>query len=407
MGKKIVFLCICAWLTGIISAEACTSAIISGRMTADGRPLMWKHRDTDTEWNHIAFFSGDKYNFIGLVNSHDPQKDVWTGTNEAGFSIMNTASYNLKDDEVKEMDREGRLMRMALGICRNLEDFENFLDTLSRPMGVEANFGVIDAYGGAAYYETNNHSYVKADVNDEKIAPLGYLIYTNFSFQGREDEGMGYIRYKNALTLFSKMKKEDFTPANLFKLCSRSFYHSLLGYDLKDEDYSPNRTQGWFFDQDFIPRRSSSASIVIQGVKPGMNPELTTMWTVLGYPPVSVALPVWVKTGRIPELLGASAATGVAPLCEQAVLLKRQVFPIKRGSGQRYFNWHVLCNRGEKGILQVIQPLEDRVMALFAGKQKEWERTGLALEEIEGLYEQATGWIKAGYQTLLGTETQN
>ena len=46
---------------------------------------------------------------------------------------MNTASFNLKDDDVQEMDHEGRLMRRALEICKNQQDFEHFLDTLSRP----------------------------------------------------------------------------------------------------------------------------------------------------------------------------------------------------------------------------------------------------------------------------------
>lgn len=65
---------------------------------------------------------------------------MWTGSNETGFSIMNTASYNLKDDDIKEMDQEGNLMRKALRVCKTVQDFEHFLDTLPRPMQVEANF---------------------------------------------------------------------------------------------------------------------------------------------------------------------------------------------------------------------------------------------------------------------------
>ena len=85
-------------------------------------------------------------------------------------------------------------MRKALRVCKTVQDFEHFLDTLPRPMHVEANFGVIDAYGGAAYYETNNERYYKKDANDPNLAPEGYLIYTNFSFVGRTDEGKGYVR---------------------------------------------------------------------------------------------------------------------------------------------------------------------------------------------------------------------
>ena len=202
--KRILFVYL--FLGGLLLHEAgnaCTSVIVSGKATPDGRPLMWKHRDTGTRYNHITFEKGEKYNFLGLANSDSTDYDIWTGVNEAGFAIMNTASFNLKDDDVQEMDHEGRLMRRALEICKNQQDFEHFLDTLSRPMRVEANFGIIDAYGGAAYYETNNTSYYKKDVNDPNLAPDGYLVYTNFSFEGRKDEGYGYIRYESAKKIFA------------------------------------------------------------------------------------------------------------------------------------------------------------------------------------------------------------
>ena len=130
-------------------------------------------------------------------------------------------------------------MYRALEICANLADFEVFLDTLTRPMGVEANFGVIDALGGAAYYEVNNHSWVKIDVNDPSVAPGGYLVYTNFSYTGRINEGMGYMRYQTATALFQKQAAlSGFTPRWIFEEVSRSFYHAFLGMDLKDPVYS-------------------------------------------------------------------------------------------------------------------------------------------------------------------------
>ncbi|MBR5141758.1 MAG: hypothetical protein IKW55_04675, partial [Bacteroidales bacterium] len=45
---------------------ACTSVIISGSASPDGRPLMWKHRDTGHLDNRLEHFKGEKYSFIGL-----------------------------------------------------------------------------------------------------------------------------------------------------------------------------------------------------------------------------------------------------------------------------------------------------------------------------------------------------
>ena len=83
---------------------------------------------------------------------------------------MNTASYNLKDDDIKGDGSRGKLDAKSLEkSVKTVQDFEHFLDTLPRPMRVEANFGVIDAYGGAAYYETNNERYYKKDANDPNL----------------------------------------------------------------------------------------------------------------------------------------------------------------------------------------------------------------------------------------------
>ena len=195
-----------------IAADACTAVIISGKVRPDGKPVMYKHRDTGNLDNTIEYFRGEKYTFIGLVNrdwrtnpvakNTGGVPEVWSGRNEAGFCIINTATYDLKDDKVpaSQMDREGLVMYRALEICRTTADFERLLDTLSRPMGVEANFGVIDAEGGAAWYEVNNHSWVKFDVNEE---PSGYRVVTNFTCTGRVKDRKGVDRYEKATEILA------------------------------------------------------------------------------------------------------------------------------------------------------------------------------------------------------------
>ena len=103
-------------------AISCTSAIFTGKVTKDGRPLLLKHRDTGELNNRIEYFQGPKYGFLALVDSPSKGGVAWSGSNNAGFSIINTASYNLKDDDVPSsmMDREGELMYKALGVCKNI-----------------------------------------------------------------------------------------------------------------------------------------------------------------------------------------------------------------------------------------------------------------------------------------------
>ena len=104
--KRITLLLLTILLT--YGAWACTSFIISGKATPSGKPAMFKHRDTGELNNRIAYFQGKKYAFIGLMNSPMLDGEVWSGMNEAGFCIMNTASYNLREDTLDcQMDREG------------------------------------------------------------------------------------------------------------------------------------------------------------------------------------------------------------------------------------------------------------------------------------------------------------
>ena len=259
-------------LSAGVDGQGCTSVIVSGKATSSGRPLMLKHRDTDDQKNSVRYFRGERYAFIGLVNSTSPDSEVWTGTNEAGFSIMNTASYNFREDSMDvQMDREGELMYRALSVCVTTADFETLLDTCHKPMGVEANFGVIDAHGGAAYYEVNNFRWVKYDVN---AIDCGYRVVTNFCEAGRKDAYQGWDRY----VIASEVMAEEFAP----EVDHRFFF----------ERMSRNTTEK---NGHRIPRTITSASIVIEGVPAGGDPLQTVMWTILGNPLEHIAVPLTVK----------------------------------------------------------------------------------------------------------------
>ena len=357
---------------------ACTSAIFTGKITADGRPLMWKHRDTGQENNKIEYVTGEKYKFLALYNSPDNLKEAWTGTNEVGFSIMNTASYNLKYDDVpsNQMDREGEVMYKALATCKTLKDFEKMLDNYKRPMGVEANFGVIDAEGGAAYYEVNNDSWTKIDVNDPKIAPQGYIVYTNHSNTGKLNDGMGYIRYTNADKIVKQhlSRNGEFTPKWIMQNLSRSYYHSVLGIDLLKDKEVVEKCGGWFIDQDFIPRRSSTCSIVVSGVKKGEDPKNTIMWTNLGYPTVGITVPLMVVNGsNQPAYMLSSNESQNAYMCDWNLKRKHQIFPIKRGNGKQYMNVNLIekfMNEAlviENKVFEMSKPIVDK---LYKGDAK-------------------------------------
>ena len=379
------------------SSFCCTSLIVSSKYTKDGRPIMMKHRDSSCKDVAVNYFNGDKYTFVAIVDAGAEPGQAWAGTNRAGFSIMNTASYNIKNDNVhsSEMDREGFVMYLALSKCASVQDFENFLDSLSRPMGVEANFGVIDAFGGAAYYEVNNYTWVKYDVNDQTVAPDGYRIVTNFSESGRKEDYKGYERYLTALDIAKSMPvcrgKYDFDHKWLFDNISRSYRHSFMGLDCSNYATKGN---GIVPDQDFIPRFSTSCSMVFEGVAPGTNPLGTVMWTILGYPACSVAIPVIVGGENIvPEYLRPAKNDFHSAISDIAKQIKlSHVFRWKVSNGRDYLDIRsvVKGRDGRPALLKCASLCENEIDRLFVPLYTKWSVGLISDDEFYSEYMKQT-----------------
>lgn len=384
--------------------SACTTAIVSGKYTEDGRPILWKHRDSDFNQNKLMYFTDGKYDYIGLVNSEDFEgKQVWAGTNSAGFSIMNAALYDVNlDYEGDYKDREGYVMKMALQQCASLEDFEQFLTNLPKPNGVAASFGVIDAHGGAAYYETDNNTFVKFDANDSRVAPNGYLIRTNYAFTGKKDKGYGYIRFETAQDLFANaFATNNLNYQTIITDFSRSFYHSLLKTDYREIAETKSEKQYFINADDLIVRNSSVSAVVVHGVKKGEAAEFTTMWTVLGYPYTTVAVPAWVKGGKnLPNLVLADKSAR-APICKMSLKLKEQCYPISRGSGYKYLNITALVNKENSGILQKIEPIEQEIFEKTENKLLNWRTNPLDKKKIQEYYKWLNDFTLKEYQSIL------
>lgn len=333
MKHRIFISFLMAVAASFVPAAACTSMIVSGKASADGRPILWKHRDTGADNNFLARIAptDSTIGYVGLFNGGDSLlTEAWMGMNDAGFAVMNTASYNLAPDTARVKDREGIVMALALASCKTVDEFEHLISTLPRPMGVQANFGVMDANGNAAYFETDDWNFTRFDVGGDSSE---VVVRTNYSFSGAEGEGYGYIRYGNVEFLAQDaISAGKVTPALLTDTLSRSFYHSLLGRDCALDAYA--------VDQDFIPRNISTSSIAIVGVNPGEDPSGMVMWANLGYPPCGITRKVTLD--EIPEGYLPSGDRWRSPLCDESMSLRQKMAPFQGGSGKKYIDFNRL-----------------------------------------------------------------
>lgn len=361
-----------ALLGGAAHSNACTSIIVSGKVTPDGRPYIFKNRDTHDLDNLAIQIQGPRYRFIGIVATKDTlYKSVWSGHNEVGFAIANTAAYNLngKPEPGKPRpqgdDNDGTLMRKALGTCRTLGDFEHLLDSIKAqgPIPSNSNFAVLDAEGGVAYYETGNKGYVKYDANDPLVAPYGFIVRTNHGMSGERSLDQGVERYLAISDYATRAAfANDLGFENIIRKVTRNLKHGLTQIDLHDFQPQDDSQPVYFPFRDFIPRYLTASAQLIQGVKENESPLLTTAWTIVGSPLTTVAIPLWITTdGKLPNVVTHQKPGQQAPLVTASFELKRQLFPIERGNGQDYINLARLINRSGTGIIQQIEPIETEI----------------------------------------------
>lgn len=382
----------------------CTSAIITAKASESGRPLLWKHRDTGALENKIVHMKGEKYAFTGVFNVSDSlNREMWMGTNDAGFSIMNTASYNITAglEWDKEKDQEGLFMKKALGLCATVEEFETFLKSQSGMWGIETNIGVIDAQGGAAFFETGYYDYVKYDANDPTVAPLGYLIRTNFSFAGEPHDGQGYIRFTETSDLFQKeMLKGKLSVDFLLKKATRDMHHGLMKRDIWDAYLPLDMDDEYMVSlQDYTVRYWSASSLVVEGVKDGDDAGAATLWIILGFPPATLVTPVWIGAGELlPSILVAENGKN-PPVVDWSLTLKKRCFPYSKGNSRAYINTAPLKNQQQTGYLQKLIPMEDLIILKSKALQEQFYKSGVNSKEIKRFNKWLDDYVRSAYKS--------
>ena len=403
----------------VAASFACTSFIISGKITPDGRPLIWKNRDAGKRGNVWQYVPADKgngyYAYTAIVDEGDKRgNQIWAGTNEKGFSIFNTMSYNIKldpDEKGARHSSNGALMRFAIERCVTVDDFEKLLkeEIAKGPLGASTNFGVMDAQGNAAYFETSYHEYYKFDVNDPAVAPEGYLIRSNFSFNGRDvKEGKGHLRYEQADLMVRKaIAQNDVTPEFFLKNLCRSYANPLMKTNFLGDEKNAPKTEGWACDNDFITRKTTLNSTIIKGVKKGEKPELITMISIISYPGTTVAMPVWpVSKEYIPRMLRADDKVK-SPLSTWGYLLKDRVYSWDKDNNpdnaKKYFNFGMLYNAEGTGYLQKVFSLENAILPPYKEALSRWYAKGkIDYKELEALNAAADSKVESFYTANFG-----
>jgi hypothetical protein len=345
---------------GLQPGRACTTAVISPAASRDGRPMLWKNRDTDFLNNKVIFVKEAPCSYLALVNAKDRSgRWAYAGLNSAGFAIFNSVAYNLPEGRDETKDLEGTIMADALRKCSTVDDFERYVqENLGPSLGSLANFGVLDAKGGAALFEVSNHAYKKFLAAD---FPGKYLVNTNFARSGESGTGAGYLRFARASQLFRELQPERISYAPILGRFSRDTGHVLVSQPAYPQyrDISGS-TPFWVSSRDTIDRDITSAAVVVCGRKPGERNSPATLWVMLGEPLFTIAVPLWVEAGTTPLALRQGEE---APLLTESQRLKKLARPYTESDRRAYLDVTKLDNREGTGFLPGLLRAEKEIFA--------------------------------------------
>ena len=203
MKKIFVSILSALLLAGAYDASACSAIVISGKYTADGKPMILKTRDQGLKnFNtNIKFHQRGKYDFISMGPTPwvaaEKIKSTGGGMNSQGLCMAALTSNSFPTDTLKVKGHSSAAIQLyALANCRSIEEFEAYLASIPQPLAVRFNLCVTDAFGGAAIYEFGRNTWVKYDVNDPKDAPEGWRCCTNFCWSGDMHKGGGVDRWE-------------------------------------------------------------------------------------------------------------------------------------------------------------------------------------------------------------------
>ncbi|UCD05500.1 MAG: hypothetical protein JSV98_10395 [candidate division WOR-3 bacterium] len=370
---------------GINQGESCTIAAVSGAVTTDGRPLLFKNRDRSDVYNQeVRYFNDGSHGaYITIVTTGvDETTTAYAGVNDDGFAIVNA---DAPDIYTGSPQNDGPFMKQALMECGSVTDFEALLIGTSGSRGhIWSNFGVIDRYGEAAIFETDDWGYIRYDAGSYG----GYVVRTNFSYWGG---GTPDSRCQRADLLIS-------TAIGLNELDYRYMIEA-VSKDIGGPPYLP--CGEWPTTGPAVSRYKTRSSAVIHGVTSTEDSRLSTFWCILGEPSCGISVPLWSYAGTPPyEMLTPGAP---APMCVE--IQEKESYCYANLTSDTTINTNELVgDDGESGVQGYSMPIDDEVFDDTEAKLGDWRLVFPTAGEMSSFESQAASRMYALFESEIAPE---
>ncbi len=395
-----------AWApAGPESFEECTIAVVGPGASADGRPLLFKNRDSGYVDNEVVYFEDGAYRYVALVNAGDAA-NAWIGVNEAGFAILNSLSYNIPDSLWGGITN-GQMMKLALQSCATVSDFEDLLLQTAQGSGREnpANLGVIDAQGGAAMFEVGSRHHRRFDAGNPQHAPKGFLARANFSL-AYDTTAVETWRFRRATVLLGQaVERGGVRRVDALEMLRDLHSRYVDPYPLPCDVGPPGwpGAIGYVDTYETINRVSTVASGLIVGVTPQEPAGLSAFYAALGQPVVTPFVPVWVAGGATPSQLDGAQT---APFCDLARVRADLVYD-HPGSWSLLDTRKLVQAAGARAVnLVLVRTIERRAHARVDSLLAIWRTTGISPEDAAAAQQKICAGMFREYKGASGAEVR-
>lgn len=280
----------------VLANEECTIGVANEHVTVDGRPLLWKIRDTGEALQQLFYSAGAPYSYVGVRNAGGT---VAMGLNQEGIVTGNSFVSGYGENQNLTMQH------YILRNFGNLSEIRSYFDLAEEPYstGGRGCFPFIDRDGEAVMFELNGDDwwleYNTRNPNREEQGLLNFVVRANeFHNQsdGTDDTQITGGRYESGTYNISGLVNEN----------DLSFRTIIQGNDGPGSGYEFFR-YGPGRSMHRMSRVTTRSAMVVQGVLTHEDPALSTAWIILGQTNFGIAVPVWSKVSDIHESLATGA----------------------------------------------------------------------------------------------------
>jgi hypothetical protein len=117
-----------------------------------------------------------------------------------------------------------------------------------------------------------------------------------------------------------------------------------------------------------------------------------------------VAIPVWIAGGNKLPAIAAIKEDLHSPICDAALVMKKECFPLTSDGRQNYINLSAVINLNNTGYMQLLNPLEKEIFAKADQLIKGLDKGKKSATDIQDYYKWLDSYLDENYRKMFNIQ---